>query len=110
MDCPKCEVGEVKGEDDVVRESRKFLACLLGGLNLKFIVIDNGIRYQAMYYVETTSEKFKSTIDQIISCINDSIKSLPDKVRDYLKPNVKSFDDTYVIMFNNEFITIKAIW
>jgi hypothetical protein len=110
VSCQKCEVGEVKDEDDIVRESRKFISCILNGLNLKPLVIDNGIKYQAMYYVETTGEHIKDVLNQVLNCINESASSLPDKIRDYLKPRVKSFDDTYVIMFNNEFITIKAIW
>ncbi len=95
----------------MVREGgRKFITCILSSLNLKFIAIDNGVKYQAMYYVETTNEHLKGVLDQVLNCINETINSLPDKLRDYLKPRVKSFDDTYVIMFNNEFITIKAIW
>ena len=110
MSCGECRVGEVNSEDDVIREGRKFISCILGSLNLKFLAIDNGIKYQAMYYVETTSDHLKNVLDQILNCINEAINSLPDKLRDYLKPRVKSFDDTYVIMFNNEFITVKAIW
>ncbi|WP_054856633.1 hypothetical protein [Vulcanisaeta sp. JCM 16159] len=110
MSCQECKVGEVKDEDDVIREGRKFISCILNSLNLKFIAIDNGIKYQAMYYVETTSEHLKDALDQVLNCLNGSINSLPDKLRDYLKPRVKAFDDTYVIMFNNEFVAIKAIW
>ncbi|PLC67422.1 hypothetical protein B7L70_08740 [Vulcanisaeta sp. EB80] len=110
MECPKCEVGEIRNGDDIVREGRKFITCILNGLNIKFMVIDNGIKYQAMFYVETTSEDIKNLLSRVVDCFNDTIKSLPNELRDYLKPRVKSFDDTYVIMFNNEFITIKAIW
>ncbi len=110
MNCQECKVGEVKDEDDVIKEGRKFISCILSSLNLKFLAIDNGVRYQAMYYVETTGEHLKEVLDQVLDCINGSMNSLPDKLRDYLKPRVKSFDDTYVIMFNNEFITIKATW
>ncbi|GAB6947106.1 hypothetical protein JCM16161A_12360 [Vulcanisaeta sp. JCM 16161] len=110
MSCQECKVGEIKNEDDVIREGRKFISCLLSSLNLKFIAIDNGVKYQAMYYVETTNEQLKNVLDQVLNCINGSINSLPDRLREYLRPRVKSFDDTYVIMFNNEFITIKAIW
>ncbi|WP_243670981.1 hypothetical protein [Vulcanisaeta sp. JCM 16161] len=60
--------------------------------------------------METTNEQLKNVLDQVLNCINGSINSLPDRLREYLRPRVKSFDDTYVIMFNNEFITIKAIW
>lgn len=110
MSCQGCRVGEIKSEDDVVREGRKFISCILSTLNLKFLAIDNGIKYQAMYYIETTSDHLKGVLDQVLNCINESSNSLPDALRDYLRPRVKSFDDTYVIMFNNEFITIKAIW
>ncbi len=110
MDCPKCEVGEIKDEDDVIRERRKFIACLLNGLNLRFLTIDNGIKYQAMYYVEIAGEHIKDALDNVLRCINDSLNSMPGELRDHMRFGTKSFDDAYVIMFNNEYITIKAIW
>jgi hypothetical protein len=110
VECPRCEVGEVRDNDDIVRESRRFISCILSGLNIKYLVVDNGIKYQAMYYIETKAENAKDVVNTVISCIEESSKSLPNELRDYLKPRVKSFDDTYVIMFNNEYITVKAIW
>ncbi|MFB6470546.1 MAG: hypothetical protein TU36_004850 [Vulcanisaeta sp. AZ3] len=110
MDCPKCEVGEIRNRDDVIRESRKFITCVLSGLNLKFITIDNGIKYQVMYYIETGTEDLKNMLDQIINCLNEELGSAPKEIREYLSPRVKLFEDTYVIMFNNEFIAIKAAW
>ncbi len=111
MPCLGCKVeGEIKTRDDVIRAFRGLLSCLLNACDIKHILIDNGVKYQAMFYIEAPSDKAGEIVDKILKALKGCIDELPEPLRGYaMSLRVKSLSDAHLIMFNNEYIVIKSV-
>ncbi|WP_069806585.1 hypothetical protein [Vulcanisaeta thermophila] len=109
MDCAKCAMGSVD-EEGLIKKERELITCVLNELGVKYLVVDNGVKYEAMYYVEVNGERAKEVYEQFMKCVDEALSKSPVDVRDKVKPRVKTFDNSYVIMFNKEFVTIRVTW
>ena len=102
MECPQCEFGAVEGEEELVRELRRLVSCVVGGLGLRFIAVDNGPRYSALFYIEARGGEAERVVGRVVECIR---AAAGDLVR---VDSVKRLDDSFVVVLGRDCIVVKS--
>ncbi len=96
---------------DKHRFVRSLMTCIIAKLKLKPIVIDNGSKFNYVIYIESRSKhEADETFNKILEILKE-VENKVDKYRDYLSNRrVVVWNAEKFIMFEKEYIIVKAVW
>ena len=90
---------------------RQFLQCVVSELGLKYVVVDNGLRYNFLVYLEVeTREK----LDEVFKTLQEAIESFagkaPESVAKYIRDRtVVEWPGERYILFGKEYVIVKHV-
>ena len=107
---PKIE--GVLDKDDIVRYTRQIIHCLLTNMNLKFIFVDNGLKFNSIFYIEFTSHKdLDENFNKFIRCVEEIEHNVPQELAQYLtKRKVVSMSSEKLVLFDKEYVVFKLVY
>ena len=98
-------------DTDKHRFVRSLMTCIVAKLRLRPIVIDNGLKFNYVIYIESKS---KHETDETFNKILEILKEVENKInkhRDYLSNRrVVVWNAEKFIMFEKEYIIVKTVW
>jgi len=90
---------------------RQFLQCVVSNLGAKYIVVDNGLKYDYLVYVEVSSkEDVKKIADLILTALDRLARSLTGSISDYVsKRKVLDWGTEIYLLLSKEFVVVKYV-
>ncbi len=103
-----CEKLDLSSENKAVRQ---FLQCFLTEAKIRHIVVDNGLRYNFLVYIEACS---KSELRDIIEVLEKSLEHLaknsPGNLGNYvLNKRVLDWGSEIYLLLSKEFVVVKYV-
>jgi len=95
---------------DLTRDVRNLILCILKNLDVEPVVVDNGPRYSAIFYVELNDQ---SAVEGILRRLEECFKAIPrsNPLSEYLGGrSVRRIGGGYVVIFNKEYIDLRVAW
>ncbi|NPA23778.1 MAG: hypothetical protein GXO23_05755 [Crenarchaeota archaeon] len=108
----------LEGITNVSKEKviRHVLSCVTEKLvksvgKAKRIVVDNGIRYHYMIYLETYDKStYNDLIDMLSKAIDRIVDSLPEDLKKvFTRPAVVDWGEEKYLLFSKEYVAVKYV-